>query len=93
MFTSKLLYSVDIRKSRERKTIMKNGYSTEILAQNIIILCRRENISVNGMLKRCSLNRSIVDNLRKGYFPTVDKVAVIAQYFKVTIEYLLRKNE
>ena len=72
---------------------MKNGISTEMLAQNIIALCKRENISVNGMLKCCNLNKSIVDNLRKGYFPTVDKVAVIAQYFNVSMEYLLRKYE
>ncbi|MGN0642265.1 MAG: hypothetical protein ACI4JJ_03890 [Huintestinicola sp.] len=72
---------------------MKNVFSTEILAQNIIALCIRENISVNSMLKCCNLNGSIVENIRKGYFPNVDKVAVIAQYFNVSMEYLLRKNE
>ncbi len=71
---------------------MKKAFSTEILADNIVGLCHREDVSVYRMLKNCNLNKSIVDNLRKGSFPTVDKVAVIADYFDVSIEFLMKNK-
>lgn len=41
------------------------------------------------MLKECGLKPTVVDNLKKGSIPSVDKVCAIAEYFNVTTDYLL----
>lgn len=52
-------------------------------------LCIKNNLSVDKMLKECGLKPTVVDNLKKGSIPSVDKVCAIAEYFNVTTDYLL----
>ncbi len=72
---------------------MKRNFNIELLTKNIICLCRKRNVSVNRMLKECDLNKSVVDNLKKGIPPTIDKVAAIADYFNVSVDNLLKNNQ
>lgn len=63
------------------------------LIETINALCNQNNISVNRMLQECSLNKSIVDNLKKGSEMSVIKLQKIADYFGVTTDYLLGRTD
>lgn len=60
-----------------------------LLVSNIKKLCNQKNVSIDKMLKECNLKPSVVDNMKKGSFPSVDKIYSIARYFDVSVEYLL----
>lgn len=59
------------------------------LQKRIKDLCDQHHISIDKMLKECNLKPSVVDNIKKGSIPAVDKVLIIAEYFNVSIYYLL----
>ena len=63
------------------------------LIETINELCNQNNISVNKMLQECSLNKSIVDNLKKGSEMSVIKLQKIADYFNVSVDYLLGRTD
>lgn len=71
---------------------MESVFNIEILTQNIIDLCAKENISVNRMLKECGLSKSVIDNLKNGYEPQLAKIVIIADYFGVTVDYLINNS-
>lgn len=63
----------------------------KILINNIEQLCQNNNITVNQMLLKCDLTKDVVNNMKKEKpsIPSVDKVQKIAQYFNVSVDYLL----
>lgn len=71
---------------------MESIFNLEILTRNIIDLCAENNVSVNRMLKECGLSKSVIDNLKKGYEPQLPKIVIIADYFGVTVDYLIHNN-
>lgn len=44
------------------------------------------------MLKECGLSKSVIDNLKKGYEPRLSKIVIIADYFGVTVDYLINNS-
>lgn len=66
---------------------------TNILITSISRLCDQHGISINKMLQDVGLNKSLVDNLKKGSMPSIDKITKIADYFGVTVDYLLGKSD
>ena len=72
--------------------IMNSIFNTDNLAENIAELCRQRSISVNRMLRECGLNKSVVDNLKRGFDPQLAKIVIIADYFDVTVDYLVNHN-
>lgn len=62
---------------------------TQTLIENITALCKEKGISINQMVSEAGVNKSFVDNLKKGSSPSVDKLLLIAQYFCVSIDYLV----
>ena len=64
-----------------------------ILSTRISDLCKEKNISINQMLIEAKVNKSTIDNLKKGSMPSVEKIYIIAEYFNVTIDYLLGKTD
>ena len=70
---------------------MDSIFNLETLTQNIIDLCVKENVSVNRMLKEC-LSKSVIDNLKKGYEPQLAKIVIIADYFGVSVDYLINNS-
>ncbi len=71
---------------------MDSIFNLETLTQNIIDLCVKENVSVNRMLKECGLSKSVIDNLKKGYEPQRAKIVSIADYFGVSVDYLINNS-
>lgn len=62
---------------------------TQALIEKITTLCRKKGVSVNQMALEAGVNKSFVDNLKKGSFPSADKLLLVARYFDVSVDYLL----
>lgn len=67
--------------------------NTQIIISRISELCKEKSISINQMLKETNLNKSLVDNLKKGSIPSIDKIEGVADYFNVSIDYILGKSD
>ena len=73
---------------------MKIEFYSEILINRSGMLCEQSGITKVKLFSLCGLNKNIVNNLKNGSVPSVDKIAVIADYFNVSVDYLLgRTNE
>ena len=65
----------------------------DVLAKNIESLCAKKGITINAMLKNCSLPSSTFRNITMGSKPSFDKVEKIADYFGVSVDYLLGRTD
>lgn len=64
------------------------------LSQNIKLLCKEKNIPINAVLKACSLSNSFIYDIEKrNMSPSIDKVLRIADYFNVSLDYLLGRDD
>jgi transcriptional regulator with XRE-family HTH domain len=55
----------------------------------ILELLKQKHVSANKMLTDCKYNASLVNDLKKGQMPSADKIANIANYLEVSIDFLL----
>ncbi len=62
---------------------------TSIIISKIEELCSSHHVSVNKMLLESGLTKSVIDNMKKGSMPSVDKLQQIANYFGCSIDYLV----
>lgn len=64
---------------------------------NLIIrienLCSSKGVTIGNMLKSCGLPSSTFDNIKKGSKPAYDKIEKIADYFGVSVDYLLGREQ
>ena len=58
----------------KRGLFMDKSFDVLILTQTIEKLCKENHITVKEMLSKSNLNRNVVDNLKKGSIPSVDKI-------------------
>lgn len=65
---------------------MKNS---SMLSSNIRKLAKQNNISIKQFLNECSLNRNFMYDIEHKSQPGIDKLQKIADYFKVSVDYLL----
>lgn len=73
---------------------MTNEFNLEFLIVSIEELCKQRKMSVKSVLEDCGLKRVVVDNMKKGSVPSIDKIFTLANYFDVSVDYLLgRTNE
>ncbi|MCL2775751.1 MAG: helix-turn-helix domain-containing protein [Oscillospiraceae bacterium] len=61
----------------------------EKIREIIIDILEQKNASTHKMLIDCGYNTSLVNDLKKGQMPSADKIAKIANYLGVSIDYLL----
>lgn len=64
----------------------------ETMIDRIKNLCITKGVSINQMLKETNLNKSVIDNIKKGSIPSIDKIEKIADYFNVSVDYLLGRT-
>jgi len=64
-------------------------YNTEVLLNRIFELAQQRKVSVNKMLKESGLTKSLIDNMKRNQIPSVDKILALAEYFSVSVDYLL----
>jgi len=72
---------------------MKIEFDSEVLINRINVLCEYSGITKAKLFEECGLNKNIVNNLKRGSIPSVDKIAIIADYFNVSVDYLLGRTE
>lgn len=63
----------------------------KILIDKIEQLCQINNIKINQLLSKCGLSKDVVNNMKKEKpsIPSVDKIQTIAEFFNVSVDYLL----
>lgn len=67
-------------------------FSLQALIEQIEKMCQENRITVNQMLLEAGLNSSVIDNMKKGSIPSIDKVARISSYFGISTDCLLRNE-
>lgn len=64
-----------------------------ILYQRIKELCNRKGISISKLESDLGFGNSSIKKWNTGTSPSVDKISKIAEYFNVSIDYLLGRSE
>lgn len=68
-------------------------YDLTVLLERISIFCDKRQISINQMLKQAKLATSVIDNIKRGRVPSLDKVHTIANFFECSIDYLVGRTD
>lgn len=64
-------------------------YNLNIVIDRICSQCKQKGISVNQMLIASNAGKSLVDNMKKGRNPSIDRIFLVAKYLNTTSDYLL----
>lgn len=67
--------------------------SPQEIAEKIVELCMEKGVSVNRMLSDCNLNKSVVDNLKRGSRASVPIMVALSSYFGISIDSLMMKGD
>lgn len=70
----------------------KTGY-IEILIKKITYICREKNISPHMLGKESGVGKDFLANINKGSLPSCDKLAKVADYCDVSVDYLLGRTD
>lgn len=68
-------------------------FSAVQIYQFIETQCALHGISDRKMLSEAGLSKGVMDNMKKGSMPSVDKVAAIADYFGCSIDQLVGREK
>lgn len=63
--------------------------SSQEIREQIIILLKEKNKSVNKMLNDCGCNTNLLQDMKSGKMPSADKIVTIAQYLEVSTTHLM----
>lgn len=72
---------------------MCTSFELQEIVERIEKLCSENNVDVKRMLTECGLSRNVVDNMKNGSKPSIDKIQAISDYFNVTVDYLLGREK
>ncbi len=72
---------------------MKTDFDVNCLVSRIELLCVQNGITKSKLFADCGMSRNTINNLKGGSIPSVDKIASIADYFNVSVDYLLGREE
>lgn len=61
----------------------------QTVIDRITALARERGVSINQVLRESHLNKSVLDNMKRGSMPSADKLAALADYFDCSVDYLL----
>lgn len=67
-------------------------YNSQDVATRIKNLCAQNKISENQMLSKCGVGLRTIQNMKTS-MPSADKIAMIADYFNVSTDYLLGREK
>lgn len=73
----------------EAKMRGKHMRSSQEIREQIIILLKEKNKSVNKMLNDCGCNTNLLQDMKSGKMPSADKIVTIAQYLEVSTTHLM----
>ncbi len=64
-----------------------------IIAERIKQMCDKQGVSINKMLIDSGAGARLYHNVLRGSYPSVDKLAKIADYFECSIDYLVGRSQ
>ena len=67
--------------------------SAQEISEIIISLLKTEKISTNRMLSEIGLHSNMINDMKKGSMPSADKLGLIAEYFNISVDYLLGRTD
>ena len=67
-------------------------YDSFNIATAIRMEASRRGISIKEVLTNCNLSHNLLVSMSKGSMPGVDSIAKIADYFDVSVDYLLGRT-
>ena len=67
-------------------------FSSVQIYQNIETMRILRGISQRQMLVDCGLSRGVMENMKKGSMPSVDKIALLADYFGCSIDQIVGRE-
>ena len=67
-------------------------FNKDQLINNITKLADRNKLSVNRALIESKVGKDFIYNMRKNSVPSVESVLKLAEYFNVSIDYLLGRD-
>ena len=56
-------------------------------------LCRQKGITKKQLRSDCNLSKNSISNWKKGIIPVLSTQSILAQYFGVTIDYLMGRTD
>lgn len=63
-------------------------------AHRIKSLCKSHNVKINALLTACNVRQSLIYDLEKrNYTPSAEVLEKIADYFSVSVDYLLARTD
>ena len=63
------------------------------LITNIKSICKTQNVPLSEMLEQCNLSKGFIYDVEKrDRTPSIDKITAIAEYFSVSVDYLLGRT-
>lgn len=65
----------------------------EVITKNIKKMCDVKNISPHMLGKESGVGKDIITNMNKGSLPSCDKLAKIADYLDISVDYLLGRTD
>ena len=68
-------------------------YTPQQAAERIVEVCRKKKLYISTALAEAGVNSSFLVNMRRGSYPSVDKVVLLADYLGVSVSYLLGTKE
>lgn len=69
------------------------SFNRELLIDRIKELSQAKSISATKALQESGAGKDFIANLKKGQAPSIEKIAIVADYFNVSVDYLLGKEE
>ena len=68
-------------------------YNLQVCIDRISQLAAIHNLSINKLLSEAGLSSTVMDNMKRGRIPAIDKIHCIADYFNVSVDYLLGRTD
>lgn len=65
----------------------------QLSIERIEELCRNNNLSINEMLTKSHAGTRTYHNMKAGSIPSTDKVEKIADFFNISVDYLLGRTD
>ena len=68
-------------------------YNLQVCIDRISRLATTHNLSINKLLSEAGLSSTVMDNMKRGRIPAIDKVHCLADYFNVSVVGLLGSTD
>lgn len=68
-------------------------YNSNNIADRVKKCVKEKGVTVTELIKACNLGANTLGSMREGKMPSVERIAIIADYLDVSVDYLLGRSE